>query len=209
MTAALLELARARDIGRFVLASTNAVVGDVGDAMIHEDIPLHPLTPYGGTKAACEMLLAAYAGSYGMVTSAVRLTNVYGPGMARKDSFVPRLMRAARDGSGVTLYGDGKQSRDLVHVSDVVAGFQLAWSTRLTGRVVIGSGTSVPMLDLVDAAREATGAPIPVTHVAAKPGEMPAVVVDITRARELGYEPRMPLTAGLATVWAEFRTDAS
>lgn len=209
MTAALLELARIRRVERFVLASTNAVVGDVGDAVIHEDIPLSPLTPYGATKAACEMLLSSYAGSYGMAAGAVRLTNVYGPGMARKDSFVPRLMRAARDGSGVSLYGDGKQSRDLVHVADVVAGFTIALRTRLVGRMIVGAGTSVSMLDLVDAAREATGAAIPVTHIEAKPGEMPAVVVDISRARELGYEPRTSLVDGLASVWAEFRPGAA
>lgn len=205
MTGALLELARVRGVERFVLASTNAVVGDVGDATIHEDIPLNPLTPYGATKAAGEMLLSAYAAVYGMAAGAVRLTNVYGPGMAHKDSFVPRLMRAARDGAGVSLYGDGKQSRDLVHVSDVVAGFQLALRTRLVGRMIIGAGASVSMLDLVDAAREATGAPIPVTHVDAKPGEMPAVVVDISKARGFGYEPRTSLVEGLASVWAEFR----
>lgn len=94
MTASLLELARQRGVGTFVLASTNAVVGDVGHSTITENLPLAPLTPYGGTKAAAEMLLSGYAGAYGLRTPAVRLTNVYGPGMAHKDSFVPRLLRA-------------------------------------------------------------------------------------------------------------------
>src|SRR6266540_240146 len=105
-TAGLLELARIRGVGRFLLASTNAVVGDVGDATIHEDVPLRPLTPYGATKAACEMLL----------------TNVYGQGMTHKDSLVARLMRAALDGATVEIYGDGTQRRDFVHVDDVVQG---------------------------------------------------------------------------------------
>src|SRR6266511_2437822 len=129
-TAGLLELARIRGVGRFLLASTNAVVGDVGDATIHEDVPLRPLTPYGATKAACEMLLSGYAGAYGMSTCALRLTNVYGQGM--------------------------------------------------------------------------TGRPLPAVHVAPKPGEMPAVVVDIGRARSLGYEPTVELEDGLLTAWADF-----
>src|SRR5439155_318563 len=126
-TAALLELARVRGIPRFLMTSTNAVVGDRGDATLHEDLPLRPLTPYGATKAAAEMLLSGYAGGYAMTTCALRFTNVYGPGMARKDSFVPRIMRAFRDGRPVQVYGTGEQRRDLVHVADVVAGLLVAW----------------------------------------------------------------------------------
>lgn len=203
-TAGLLELARARGVERFLLASTNAVVGDVGDAAIHEDVPLRPLTPYGATKAACEMLLSGYAGSYGMSTCALRLTNVYGPGMSHKDSFVARLMRAARSGGTVQVYGDGTQLRDFVHVDDVIQGLLLAWRRRCTGSLIIGSGRSITVLELLDQARRATGRPLPATHVAPKAGEMPAVIVDIGRARSLGYEPAVTLEDGLRTVWADF-----
>ncbi|HET9167896.1 MAG TPA: NAD(P)-dependent oxidoreductase, partial [Actinospica sp.] len=77
-TASLLESARVRGVPRFLLASTNAVVGDAGESVIDERIALRPLTPYGASKAACEMLMSAYQGSYGMATCALRLTNVYG-----------------------------------------------------------------------------------------------------------------------------------
>src|SRR3954447_10426345 len=125
VTAALLELCRGRGVGAFVMASTNAVVG-AHDGAMTERVPLAPLTPYGATKAAAEMLMSGYHGAYGMRTVALRLTNVYGPGMHHKDSFVPRLMRAAADDAGVTVYGDGRQQRDLVHVSDVVRAFLTA-----------------------------------------------------------------------------------
>jgi UDP-glucose 4-epimerase len=205
VTGALLELARERGVPRFVLASTNAVTGDVGDAVIHERLPLRPLTPYGATKAAAEMLLSGYAGGYGLVTCALRLTNVYGPGMVAKDSFVPRLMRAVRDGSTVQVYGDGGQRRDLVHVDDVVAGLLVAWDARHTGPLIIGAGRSVTVLDLIEAVGRATGTPVRTEHVPAKPGEMPAVVVDIGLARSLGYRPAVTLEEGLAGVWQEFR----
>ena len=208
VTQALLELARQRGVGQFVLASTNAVVGDVGTDTITENHPPRPLTPYGATKAACEMLLSGYAGSYGLATCALRFTNIYGPGMAAKDSFVPRLMRAALAGGGVQVYGDGKQARDLVHVSDVTAGVLAAWRRRYVGTAIIGAGRSVTVLDLIDAARAATGAPLPVDHVPAKTGEMPAVIVDISRATaELDYHPRLDLTEGLRTVWDDFRAN--
>lgn len=204
-TAGLLELARLRGVPRFLLASTNAVVGDVGTATIDESCVLRPLTPYGASKAACEMLLSGYAGAYGMTTCALRFTNVYGPGMAHKDSFVPRLMRAARDGQKVRIYGDGKQSRDLVHVEDVVRGVLTAWSAQAIGPLVIGAGRSVSVLDLVQAARKATGARLPAEHIPAQPGEMPAVVVSIDRARSLGYRPQVELEDGLAGVWQDLR----
>lgn len=204
-TAGLLELARLRDVPRFVMASTNAVTGDVGDATIHEGLPLRPLTPYGATKAAAEMLLCGYAGGYAMATCALRLTNVYGPGMAGKDSMVPRLMRAVRADRPIQVYGTGQQRRDLVHVRDVVAGLLAAWQAGHTGPLIVGAGRSVRVLDLIAAVERVVGRPVRTEHVPAKPGEMPAVVVSIERARALGYQPSVSLAEGLATVWDEFR----
>ena len=203
-TATLLELARTRGVGRFIMASTNAVVGDVGKNVITEQAALRPLTPYGATKAAGEMLVSCYTAAYGIAGCALRFSNVYGPGMQQKDSFVPRLMRAARDGHGVQVYGDGTQVRDLIHVDDIVSGLLLAWRSRSTGSIILGAGESVTVNDIIAAARSVTGAPIPVENVAPKPGEMPAVIVDISAARALGYRPTHDLKSGIATVWPEF-----
>lgn len=208
-TATLLELARNRGVGSFILGSTNAVVGDVGRTVITERTPTRPLTPYGATKAAGEMLLSAYSGVYGINGCALRFSNVYGPGMEAKDSFVPRLMRAARDGRGVQVYGDGTQVRDLVHVDDIVAGILLAWRAGVRGPMILAGGESVSVNDIVAAARSVTGAPLPVEFVPPKPGEMPAVIVDISLARALGYKPAHDLKSGLATVWPEFAPPAT
>lgn len=206
VTQDLLELARIRGVSRFLLASTNAVVGDVGVTMITEQLPLQPLSPYGATKAACEMLLSGYAGAYGMETCALRFSNVYGPGMANKDSFVPRLMRAALSGSTVQIYGDGTQRRDLVHIDDVVRGVLLAWESRYTGRVIIGSGLSVSVLELVETVRRVTGRPVRTEHVAAQGSEMPAVVLDLSHSADaIGYRPVVGLADGLASTWRYFR----
>jgi UDP-glucose 4-epimerase len=203
-TASLLELARTTGVTTLLLASTNAVVGNVGDETITERSPLRPLSPYGATKAAAEMLLSCYAGVYGMTTCAMRFSNVYGPGMQQKDSFIPRLMRAARDGKGVQVRGDGSMVRDVVHVDDVVQGILAAWRAGHIGPVILGSGQSVSVMDMVEAARSVTGAPLPVEHVPVGPGEMPAVLLDTSVARGLGYVPGYDLKSGLATVWPEF-----
>lgn len=204
MTAGLLEAARRCGVATMVLASTNAVIGDVGRSTITEGLPTAPLTPYGGTKAAAEMLLSGYAGSYAIRCPVVRLTNVYGPGMAHKDSFVPRLMRAAASGGEVEVYGDGEQRRDLVFVEDVARAFTRAVETWPSGPVIVGGSRSYTVNDIVRTAREATGQAIATRRVAAKPGEMPAVVVDIARARELGFEPRVSLLEGLRSAWEDF-----
>jgi UDP-glucose 4-epimerase len=207
VTAELLELARVRGATRFLMSSTNAVVGEVGQRKIDTDLPLRPLTPYGATKAAGEMLLSAYSSVYGVNACALRFTNVYGPGMGHKDSFVARLMRAARDGSGVQLYGDGMQQRDFVYVTDVVAGVLLAWRNSTAGTLIVGSGTSLTMIDLINRVRLVTGRPIPVEHAPARAGEMSAVIVDLAATRALGFEPSVALDAGLAEVWSEAAVD--
>jgi UDP-glucose 4-epimerase len=203
-TASLLEAAREAGVRTFLFASTNAVVGNVGNATITEQSPMRPLTPYGATKAAVEMMLSCYTSVYGMAGCAMRFSNVYGPGMAEKDSFIPRLMRAARDGKGIQVRGDGTMLRDVIHVDDLVAGILAVWQSGHTGPVILGSGRSVSVNDMVEAARNVSGAPLPVEHVPVPQGEMPAVLLDVSLATGLGHAPVHDLKSGLATVWPEF-----
>ena len=205
VTARLLEAARENEVDTFLFASTNAVTGNVGSAVITEQTVLRPLTPYGATKAAAEMLIGSYASCYGISGAALRFSNVYGPGMDQKDSFIARLMRAARDGTGIQVRGDGSMIRDVVHVDDIVQGLLLAWQARHTGPLILGSGQSVTVNEMVATARRVTGAPIPAGNVPVPRGEMPTVVVDISAAKALGYQPVYDLEAGMATVWPDFR----
>jgi UDP-glucose 4-epimerase len=205
-TAALLEAGRAAGATSLAFASTNAVTGPMEAPKITEAATLRPLTPYGSTKAAGEMLMSAYTASYGLRCACLRLTNVYGPGMQAKDSIVARLMRAIRLGTTFEIYGDGNQVRDYVHVTDVVAAMRLALtSDQWTGPTVIGSGTSLSVHQVVDAVREVSGAKLEVRHGEAKPGEMPAVIVDPSRAHAVGWSPAFPqLSDGLVGVWEEW-----
>ncbi len=201
----VLEAARAAGVRALVFASTNAVTGPMEAPAISEAATLRPLTPYGATKAAAEMLMSAYTASYGVRCTALRLTNVYGPGMQAKDSIVARLMRAIRLGGTFEVYGDGQQVRDYVHVSDVFAAVRLGLlSEDWHGPVVIGAGRSLSVLEVLDAVRQATGAELAVRHGAPRPGEMPAVIVDPSRARDRGWEPRYTFEEGLAGVWEEW-----
>jgi len=124
--------------------------------------------------------------------------------MTEKDSFIPRLMRAARDGEGVHVRGDGTMLRDVVHVDDIVQGIFAAWQAGHTGPLILGAGHSVTVNEMVATARRVTGAAIPADNVPVGHGEMPAVVIDISAARALGYRPGYDLESGMATVWPEF-----
>src|SRR6201994_1815696 len=202
-TYALLEAGRAAGVTSLAFASTNAVTGPMEQPKITEDAKLRPLTPYGSTKAAGEMLMSAYTASYGLRCACIRLTNVYGPGMQAKDSIVARLMRCIRLGTTFEIYGDGEQVRDYVHVSDVVAAMRLALtSDDWAGATVIGSGTSLSVLEVIEAVGKVSGAQLTVRHGPAKPGEMPAGIVDPSRAHSAGWSPRFPLLEdGLVGGW--------
>ena len=204
-TLELLEAARAAGATALAFASTNAVTGPMDAPAIVETAQLRPLTPYGATKAAGEMLMSAYTSSYGLRCTALRLTNVYGPGMQAKDSIVARLMRAIRLGRTFEIYGDGRQVRDYVHAFDVVAAVRLALTDqRWQGPMVIGTGRSLSVLEVVEEVRRISGADFDVRHGPAKPGEMPAVIVDPTRARAAGWTPRYAFSEGLVGVWDEW-----
>jgi len=207
-TELLLERCRTIGVKRFVFASTNAVAGNVGAGTIDESTLPRPLTPYGATKAAAEMLFSAYSASYGMTTVALRFTNVYGPGMEKKDSVVARLMRCALSGGTIQVYGDGEQLRDYLFVADAVAAIELGLGLDHPETITIGSGQSVSMNELWQTACRVTGVAIEREHVTAKPGEMPAVIVDTSHAKALGFSSATDLAAGLAATWDDFRQAA-
>jgi UDP-glucose 4-epimerase len=204
-TNALLEAGRAAGATALVFASTNAVTGPMRAPAIDENATLNPLTPYGATKAAAEMLMSAYTASYGLRCTILRLTNVYGPGMQAKDSIVARLMRAIRLGTTFEIYGDGRQVRDYVHAADVTAAVHLGLTREdWSGPMVIGAGRSLSVVQVVEAVREVTGADLDVTNGPARAGEMPAVIVDSSKARAAGWMPQFGFEDGLVGVWEEW-----
>ncbi len=119
--------------------------------------------------------------------------------MQAKDSIVARLMRVIRTGGTFEIYGDGTQVRDYVNAADVVSAFRLALSSdSWHGPMVIGSGHSMSVLEVVEHVRAVTGAQFEVQHGPAKAGEMPAVIVDPAKAHAAGWSPRFTFEEGLA-----------
>jgi len=123
----VLEAARKYDIGKVIFGSSAAVYGNPIKTPVGEDHPLSPTNLYGVTKLAAEGLLESYHASYGLDTVVLRFGNVYGVGVyTHWETVIPKFVRQALSGQALTIYGDGKQSRDFIHVLDAVEAVILA-----------------------------------------------------------------------------------
>ena len=202
-TLRVLEAAR-RHGARVVAASSAAVYGDPEEVPVAETAPLEPTSPYGLNKLALDHYLRLYHDLYGLDTVALRYFNVYGPGQTGGDyaGVIEAFLRAARSGEPLTVHGDGDQTRDFVHVDDVVRANLLAAETDAVGAAYnVGTGESVTVRGLADRIRRAVGSDSPVVHGDARDGDIRHSRADLTRAREgLGYRPTVDLGEGLATL---------
>lgn len=197
-TLALLESAAKHGVKRFVFSSSASVYGETHGEAAREDMAPAPLSHYAVQKLASEYYCGVYQRLRGLQTVCLRYFNVFGP-RQRDDSpytgVITKFLTAAREGKSITIFGDGSQSRDFVHVDDVVSA-NIAAATadpaRVSGGVFnIGSGTSTTVSDLAAAIAKvypSAGNPV---HAPARAGEILHSRADITRARTaLAFEPR-------------------
>lgn len=199
-TLALLEAARRAD-ARVVIASSCALYGHPEYVPVDEDHPAEPTSPYGVDKLAVDHYARVYADLYGLPVVPLRYFNVYGPRQSADYSAVIRTFAdQARADEPITVEGDGTQTRDFVHVSDVVRANLLAAGTDAVGVPFnVGTGTETSIRELAGAVREAAGSDSEIVHVDPRPGDIERSVADTARARErLGFEAETPLAEGLA-----------
>ncbi len=121
----MLEGARQQHVKRFVFASSGAPAGEV-EPPIHEELPPHPVSPYGASKLAGEGYCSAYFKSFGVETVALRFSNVYGPGSTHKSSVAAKFIKQALAGETLVIYGDGTQTRDFIYIDDLINALVLA-----------------------------------------------------------------------------------
>ena len=114
----ILEAARQNNVKRFIFASSGAPVGECTPP-IHEELPCHPVSPYGASKLAGEAYCSAYFRTFGLETVALRFGNVYGPGSGHKNSVVAKFIKQAMTGETLEIYGDGTQTRDFIYIDDL------------------------------------------------------------------------------------------
>ena len=217
----LLDTMRDTGIKRMVFSSTAAVYGQAKTMPIKEDDRLEPINPYGASKLCVEYMLRAYARAYGMGFVSLRYFNVagahpkgdIGENHRPETHLIPLVLQVPlgkRD--HVTIYGsdydteDGTCIRDYIHVCDLADAHLRAAGAIEPGKVQVynlGSGAGFSVKQVVQAAREVTGHPIPTVLADRRPGDPPRLIASSRRAiTELGWQPQSAaLTTMIEHAW--------
>lgn len=204
-------LRTAKRVGAFrtvVAASSMAVYADSPTPTpITELHPLNPLSPYGVSKLALEHLVHRMGADAGLATTVLRFFNTYGPGQALSPyvGVVTIFANALRAGRAPTIYGDGEQCRDFVHVADVVQALVAAIDRPVAGATFnVGTGIATSVNQLYGLVRDALGSPLAAAHAPTAVGELRYSIADISALRaQLGYAPQQVLADALPAVVRE------
>jgi len=203
-TRTLLEAAARARVRRFVLAASSSAYGD-HPAPHDESLAPRPMSPYAETKVAAEALVRECSAAGAVDGVSLRFFNVYGPRQDPNSPYaavIARFMSRISAGLPVTVFGDGLQTRDFIHVSDTARAILAAIEAPgpLAGAVVnIGTGRAASIVTLARLVGAVVGARAAVEHAPARPGEVRDSVADTGRAQALlGFHAVTRLEDGLA-----------
>src|SRR6185503_7394248 len=188
------EACAGRKLERVVYASSSSVYGDeVAIPMVETALP-QPVSPYGVTKLAAEQLCHLYFVNHSVPTVSLRYFTVYGP-RQRPDMGFHRFFRAVLDGQPLTMFGDGRQTRDFTFVADAVTATVSAATRGKAGGVYnIGGGSRVELLHVFDLIGRITGRPVKIDRTDAQRGDMRDTYADTERAKaDLAFTPSVTL----------------
>ena len=206
-TQRLLERYRETPLERFVYASSSSIYGDAESYPTSEAVLPRPFSPYGVTKLAGEHLVLLYGRNFGMAVAALRYFTVYGP-RQRPDMAFHRFCRAMLAGEPISVYGDGRQSRDFTFVSDAIEANVRAWKGAAPQGVYnIGGGSQVEVLEAIALLEKNLGVKARVNFEPRPPGDPLRTRADAARlAADLGYTTTVGIADGLAAEAAWART---
>ncbi|WP_022851071.1 SDR family NAD(P)-dependent oxidoreductase [Limisalsivibrio acetivorans] len=197
-TLVLLELMRKHGIRKFVLASTSSLYA--GQKMpFSENLPVNtPISPYAASKKGAEVMAYTYHFHYGIDVSVVRYFTVYGPA-GRPDMSIFRFIKWIDEGTPLTLYGDGTQSRDFTYVEDIARGTVAALKDVGYEIINLGGGKRpVQLNEVISTIEKSLGKQAVIDRKEFHSADMTETRADINKARELlGWEPEIDLDEGL------------
>ena len=193
------------NVKKFLLASSMAVYSEgSADAAIKETHPIKPLSPYGTSKYAAELLVQQACARVGVDAGILRLFNTYGNGQALSPyvGVVTIFANAIKAGTTPQIFGSGEQCRDFVHADDIAQGFTKALSHQNNGQVYnLGSGVGLSVNQVYAAIANALGWKAAPVYAAKVPGEMQYSVADISKAKNLlGYLPQHNFVESIASI---------
>lgn len=210
----LLELSRQLGVARFIFGSSSSVYGATSQTPFSEDQhELRPISPYGATKLAGEMLGYTYAHLYDLPVICLRFFTVYGP-RQRPDLAIHKFTALIEAGKPIPVFGDGSAGRDYTYVDDIVAGVMAALEYQpkaMTGGPFevfnLGNSRPVTLTELIRLLEETTGRKALQMRKPWQPGDVPITWADLSRSsRGLGYQPSTHFAEGLRKFVAWYRS---
>jgi len=206
----ILELCRKYGINKFVLSSSSSVYGDASQMPFKENSNTDtPLSPYAASKKAGEVLAYSYHFLYKLDVTVLRYFTVFGPA-GRPDLSIFKFIKQISEGQEITVFGDGRQTRDFTYVDDIARGTIAA--TKSLGYEIINLGNNRPMElnNIISIIEAQLGQKAKRLYTPPHPADVPATWADISKANKLlGWKPRIPVEEGIqntVTWYKENRT---
>jgi UDP-glucose 4-epimerase len=201
-TQKLLEAARLSPVKKFIFASSSSVYGSSPDLPWSEDSLPAPFSPYGVSKLAAEHLCRLYYKNFGIPTLSLRFFTVYGPGQ-RPDMAFHRFFKAALEDKSLSLFGDGRQTRDFTYVDDIVEANLASIEKGRPGEVYnIGGGHRKSLQEILPLLESACRKSLSIRRQEEQKGDAPHTCADISKAeKDLDYRPQTSLEEGLRKEW--------
>jgi len=198
-TVCLLEACKANHVPQVVFASSSSVYGENQRVPFSEkDLDLQPISPYGATKRAGELLGYTYHHLYGMDMACLRIFTAYGP-RQRPDLAIHKFARLIDLGEKIPLYGDGSSKRDYTYIDDLIDGI-LAVIRNSKGYEIynLGESQTTSLKELIGLIEETIGKKAHLEKLPSQPGDVSITYADISKAREtLGYRPAVGMKEGI------------
>lgn len=206
-TMVLLELAKKHEVEKFIFGSSSSVYGNNEKVPFSEDDNVDfPISPYAATKKAGELICHTYHHLYSMSITCLRFFTVYGP-RQRPDLAIHKFAKLIEQDKPIPIYGDGSMMRDFTYIDDILNGIVAAMS-QCNGFNIYNLGESQPITvnDLIREIEDALGKKAVRQYQPPQPGDVERTYANITKStKELGYNPKTPIQAGLANFVAWLR----
>jgi UDP-glucose 4-epimerase len=212
-TVRLLQAAKSAGVRRCVFSSSSSVYGDTPTLPKIETMEPMPRSPYAASKLSSEQYVLAYARGGLVEGVALRYFNVFGPRQSPFSAYaavIPLFLQAAANGTPVTVFGDGEQTRDFTYIDNVVqANLKAAVAPAAVASgwpMNCGAGQRTSLNEMLQVAREVTGVNIPAEYRAPRAGDVRDSLASLERtARMIGYAPQIGLREGLERTWSWFQ----
>jgi len=196
----VMTAAKKAKVKKVIFSSSCAIFGETQKMPIDERHSCYPVSPYGVSKLAAERYALNLGMLYGIDVVALRYFNVYGPRQIYSpySNVIPIFINNSLRGKPLTIFGDGKQTRDFIHVKDVAKANILAADSKAVGTFNIATGKKHDVNQLAHLILKATQKRVPVQHVKPRPGEVMDSQASIKKAKKLlKYTPSFSLENGI------------